>query len=244
MYLRKSNIRSHKLGVQKAHFSVSQFHWIWSHFFWCWFAYGWYSRSWSLGFGFCCVHSSKTSKHRELGIERSSAQWNSKHQHQDQNEETQTITRKLMNRPLWITLSQTQNLLTSKPSCTFWRQWSCDQKWSSKAEVRRWDTCPEPTELRQIGCLTESIWTLKSQSNMLTPRTNLLTWWPKVISRVMSGIIFSDCWTSWIFRCSPAANFFLIQKSQNHVEDFDAGEEKPGEETVLAKWKPVSLIRK
>ena len=32
-----------------------------------------------------------------------------------------------------------------------------------------------PTELRLIGCLTESIWKPKSKSNMLTPKTNLLT---------------------------------------------------------------------
>ena len=33
------------------------------------------------------------------------------------------------------------------------KPWS---RWSSKNEVQQWDTCPEPTELRLIGCSTES----------------------------------------------------------------------------------------
>ena len=32
---------------------------------------------------------------------------------------------------------------------------------------------PEPTELLLIGCLIESIWTPKSKSNTLTPKTQL-----------------------------------------------------------------------
>ena len=36
-------------------------------------------------------------------------------------------------------------------------------------------TCREPTELPWIGCLTESTWTPKSKSNLLTPNTNSLT---------------------------------------------------------------------
>ena len=44
-------------------------------------------------------------------------------------------------------------------------------KWSSKAEVQRWDTCEEPTEWLLIGCLTELIWTTKnSKTHMLTPK--------------------------------------------------------------------------
>ena len=39
--------------------------------------------------------------------------------------------------------------------------------------------CPVPTELRLIGYLTESIWTPKSKSNMLIPKTNLPTSWRK-----------------------------------------------------------------
>ncbi len=60
-------------------------------------------------------------------------------------------------------------------------------RWSLRAEVQQWDTCPEPTESRSIGCLTESIWTPRSKSNMLTPKTNSLTCWPQEISHVMNG---------------------------------------------------------
>ena len=41
------------------------------------------------------------------------------------------------------------------------------------AEVHSRDTCQEPTELRLIGYSTESIWTPRSKSNMLTPKTQL-----------------------------------------------------------------------
>ena len=54
---------------------------------------------------------------------------------------------------------------------------------------------PEPTELLLIGCSIESIWTLKSKSNTLTPETNSQTYWPKEISHVMNGIIFCVCST-------------------------------------------------
>ena len=37
----------------------------------------------------------------------------------------------------------------------FRRPWGGNKKWSSKAEVQRWDTFPEPTELCLIGCLIE-----------------------------------------------------------------------------------------
>ena len=50
------------------------------------------------------------------------------------------------------------------------KPWS---KWYLKDEVPQWDTCLEPTELRWIGCLTESIWTHKSKTNMLTTQNQL-----------------------------------------------------------------------
>ena len=55
---------------------------------------------------------------------------------------------------MWITYPQTHILLKVSLSCASLKttkQWS---KWSSKAEVQRWDTFQEPTELRLIGCLT------------------------------------------------------------------------------------------
>ena len=54
---------------------------------------------------------------------------------------------------------------------------------------------PEPTELLLIGSLIESIWTPKSESVTLTPRTNSQTYWQREISHVMSGTIFCVCST-------------------------------------------------
>ena len=72
-------------------------------------------------------------------------------------ERSNTSTDMMLNYSMWITLPQPLNLLTLAPCFTFVRmmkQWS---RWQLEADVRRWDTCPEPTELRLIGCLTESI---------------------------------------------------------------------------------------
>ena len=49
-----------------------------------------------------------------------------------------------------------------------------------------------PTELRLIGCLTESTQTPKSKYNMLKPKTNSKTYSQRAISHVMSGTIFSS----------------------------------------------------
>ena len=54
--------------------------------------------------------------------------------------------------------------------------------------------CIEPSELPLIGCLTELTWNPRFKSNMLTPRTNLLIFWPKEVSREMSGVTSCVCW--------------------------------------------------
>ena len=94
---------------------------------------------------------------------------------------------------IWIMLilfPQKSNLLIKK---LCWmclkttKQWS---RWSSREEARHWDMFPEPTELLLIGYLIESIWTLKSKSNTLTPKTSSQTYWPRETSHVMNGITF------------------------------------------------------
>ena len=71
---------------------------------------------------------------------------------------------------------------------------SCDQDHQGK-KLLQWDMFPEPTELRLFGCSIESIWTPKSKSNTLTPKTNMQTCWQEEISHVMSGTIFCVCLT-------------------------------------------------
>ena len=84
--------------------------------------------------------------------------------------------------------------------------------WSQRTEVLRWDTCPRwPTECVRLVVWQNQFWIPKSKSNMQTPRTNLLTCWPKVISHVMTGTIFFVCSTSWFSRCFPAAIFFQLK---------------------------------
>ena len=63
----------------------------------------------------------------------------------------------------------------------------------------------------------------KSKLNMLTPKTTSLTCWPKEVSRVMSGIMFFVCSTSWISRFSPAAiseiSLWSNQEAECHVKE-------------------------
>ena len=111
---------------------------------------------------------------------------------------------------MWITYPPTHILPKASLSCAFLTT-KLSSRWD---EVRRWDTCPDPTELRLIRCSTESTWNQGSKSNVLTPKTNWLTCWPKRASRVTSGTIFFVCLTSRVSRCSLAAIsaiFFLIR---------------------------------
>ena len=84
---------------------------------------------------------------------------------------------------------QTSTLLIRKLCCMCLK---------TREEVRQWDMFPEPTELLLIGYSIESIWTPKSKSNTLTPKTNSQTYWPRVISHMMNGIIFCVWSTSAI----------------------------------------------
>ena len=83
--------------------------------------------------------------------------------------------RRLINWVMWIMCPPTHILLIMSLSCTYLKTTKPWSKWELKDEVRRWDTCQEPTELRLIGCSTEPILNPRSKSNMLTPKTNLLT---------------------------------------------------------------------
>ena len=75
-----------------------------------------------------------------------------------------------------------------------------------------------PTESRSCSFDRINLDHPKSKSYLFTPRTNLRTCWPKVVSRGMNGTIFFDCSTSWISRCflQPSS---LEHKAKCHVEE-------------------------
>ena len=76
---------------------------------------------------------------------------------------------------------------------------------------------PEPTELLLIRCLTESIWTPKSKSNTLTPKTNSQTYWQREISHVTNGTVFFICSTSAISALLAAARRVQEQKEEERI---------------------------
>ena len=90
---------------------------------------------------------------------------------------------------------------------------------------------PGVTELHLIGCLIEVISIPKSKTNTSTPKTNLLTFWPKEISRVMSGIIYCACLTLAIF--SSTVCFAAMAKKF---------QQDSGEDRVTAKSKPMMNV--
>ena len=83
-----------------------------------------------------------------------------------------------------------------------------------------------------VDCLNELIWTPKCESNLLTPETNSLTCWLK-------DNFTRDDWSHLLrlfnmkflmLPCSP----FLSMKKRTPC----AQERRPGEELVVAKWRP------
>ena len=119
---------------------------------------------------------------------------------------------------MWTTSPQTQILLTASPQLYILEDNEAVIKMIIKGKKGYNETrFQNPQSGSWLVCLIESIWTPRSKSNMLTPRTNSLTFWAKVISRVMSGTIFFVCWMSLISRCLP---------QEHHVEESSGKEDR------------------
>ena len=135
----------------------------------------------------------------------------------------------------WIMLivfPQTSNFRIKKLCCMCLKTTKQCSRRLSKVEVPQWDMFPVPTELPLIGCLIESIWTQKSKSSTLTPKTNSQTCWPRDISHVTNGIIFCVCSISAISVLQFAVKW--CQKKRK---------KESGEKRLTAKSRPMmSLI--
>ena len=140
---------------------------------------------------------------------------------------THTVTEKLMNGLLWIALSQAQDFLISKPAWTSFPDSEAVIEMNIiKVEGRRWDTCQEPPELRWIACLTESIWTPKSKSDMLTPKTNSQTCWRTAVSPSWTESSPPFVQHHEFFRCSLAIS--VQWKKTKTMSKRSIQERKPG----------------
>ena len=69
-----------------------------------------------------------------------------------------------------------------------------------------------------LDWLFESIWTPRSTSNTLTPRTNSQTHWPREISHVMSGTIFCFCSTLAMSASSTSVQRGRKEHKKMHVK--------------------------
>ena len=86
---------------------------------------------------------------------------------------------------------------------------------------------PEQPELLLIGYSIVSIWTPKSKSNTLTPKTNSQTYWPREISHVMNGIIFCVCSTLAISVLSIVLKWWRKERKKIQVKKRVTAKSKP-----------------
>ena len=235
VHIWKSHVCSHMLDVQEANFCFTQFDGIWNYFSWCRSTRGLNSRSWSLGFGnWSVAFSAKPTQ-----------------QHQIKNRETCRVMPHQTSTPtkprfqpsttilIWTMLTlflQAWSLLNSVRCWIFLKimeRWSW---WSSRAEVQQWGMDPEPTDLHLIGCLTESTWTPRFKSNMLTPKTHSLTCWLKEVSRVM---IFLSGWHCGSFSLFSRSHFRSVEKATTMSKRI---QERKEEEPAVAKPRSLCLF--
>ena len=107
----------------------------------------------------------------------------------------------------------------------------------SSKEVQWWDTCPSPTKLHMIGCLTGSTWTRRSRSNTSTPNTNSQTYWQTEISHVMNVTIFSVR-----FNISNRSSVCCFETSCPTSVSKRLQEGEGQKERVMAKSKPMITV--
>ena len=131
-------------------------------------------------------------------------------------------------RPSWYWKSYVDHVITNAKPIHFeamlylkaMKQWS---RSSLKAEFWRWDTYPEPTGSRLVGCWQNQLRHQNPKSNMSTPKTKSQAYWRKATSPVMSQIIFFVRSTSWVFFDVLLQPFQSNQQLSNHVEEDKAG---------------------
>ena len=119
-----------------------------------------------------------------------------------------------------------------------WRIWSGDQNDHQRQKSNDKTRCKNPRSCAWLVIWQNQFGHQKSKSNKLMPRTNLRTCWPKVISRVMSGIIFfvPHCWvakTLNAFKKPFWLKVFLLKCALLPVWRGDLGANPSG-------WPPVS----
>ena len=99
--------------------------------------------------------------------------------------------------------------------------------------------CRELTVSLLIGCLIGSTWIPKSESNMLTPKTNLLTFWPKEVSWEISGIPFCVCSTSCVFSTCSCGH---SKSSFSRVMGSPMAKARPTSLVLQGQWKEGRLF--
>ena len=140
---------------------------------------------------------------------------------------------------MWITYPPTHILLKASLSSTFLKTMGLWSRWSSKDKVQRRDTCPEPTELRQIGCSTESVWTPKIQIKYVDTKNQLAV--------MLTKGSFTRYERDHLFRLLNIMNFSVFSCShflwnrKHSVMSKRAQESTSKEGSAVPKKRPMNL---
>ena len=93
----------------------------------------------------------------------------------------------------------------------FWRQWDYDQN-NHKGQKSYDETrVSNPQSYVRLIVWQSQLWSPRSKSNMLTSKTNSLTYWLKIVSRLMNRSIFFVYSVSWISRRFLTVIFFRTE---------------------------------
>ena len=156
----KPYVCSNQVDVYETNFSFAQFNRIRNYLFGCRIEVRRYARSWLLASDRCTSWKHESEPKRTGRLHK--------------RKQSQKVINDLDN--VDFIPSNVQSSHQEALSLKTTKQWS---RWSQREGVLPWDMSPEPTELLLIGYSIELIWTTKSKSNTLTPKTNSQTCQPR-----------------------------------------------------------------
>ena len=205
MNLWKANICSHKLDVQEGNITDSHFYRIRDHFTGCWFANGRYTCYDLREVVTEVLHSSKYTHQAvrdHCRKEKVDDQVPRSRARSETNSTNPNIKSKRDSNRKVDDLSNVDHVVTSAKPSQFESPLYILEDIEAVIKMIIKGRSPMMRHVsgthRESGkmcCSTESTWTPRSKSNMLTPETSSLTCCPKAVSCVMSGVIFFDCLT-------------------------------------------------
>ena len=137
----------------------------------------------------------------------------------------------------WITVPQTQNLITFALYFSFLKTVKRKSRWLSKAKVRRWDMCPEPTEFALDWLFDRINLDPQSQIKHVDTKKNSQTWKPSPTSWTFQHFLVAI--SVQLTTLKPCRRC-LYKKDNQGEENRCGGEIKTDEEFSVEDCRSVS----